>query len=124
MAKKRDERGHQKGPQAHAEGQHGDKTHHAFLDQLHKAPGGQQPKHEHAAGDPTHSEPGKHRIFEDRQQHDEADKNQEKNHLVRDIERHHHDREQFRVPGGTEGHPSMPSHSGSGHTRGSGHSPS
>ncbi|HEU4563596.1 MAG TPA: hypothetical protein VFS05_03065 [Gemmatimonadaceae bacterium] len=121
MSKKHDdERGKQKGAQAHAEGQHGEKAHKHLIEQLQSGPGGGGRERENAAGDPTHAEPGKHRMFEERQQHDEADKNQEKNRLVRDIERHGHDREEFRVPGGTTAHPQDASHSGSGHTGGSG----
>jgi hypothetical protein len=81
--------GVQKGPQDHAEGQHGSKTHGKFLEQLHSGNGTtpvdplteqERPKnlsHHNAA----------HRLFEDRQQHDEAEKNSEKTRLNREIER-------------------------------------
>jgi hypothetical protein len=108
MSKRRDERGRQKGPQRHAEGQHGEKTHRHLIQQLQSGPSGEERQREDAAGDPEHTTRGKHRMFEERQQHDEADKNQEKNRLVRDINRHGHDREQFQVPGGKERHPALP----------------
>lgn len=40
MARKpaRDTRGTQKGPQQHAEGQHGEKTHERFIERLHEGP--------------------------------------------------------------------------------------
>lgn len=73
--------GVQKGPQRHAEGQHGRKTHDALLEQLHS--GGEQ------AGQPDRGdapqEKGEHHIFEDRQQHDEADKNSDKHRLAREL---------------------------------------
>ena len=74
------------GPQRHAEGQHGDKAHAAFLDELHK--------NDRAAADSDPSDPaphkrdfdefgvarpGHHRLQEDREQHDEAEKNSEHN---------------------------------------------
>lgn len=102
------DRGKQKGAQQHAEGQHGEKTRAHLLEQLHSGPSGEEREPEHAAGDPEHSEPGKHRMMEAREQHDPADHAQEKNRLVRDIDRHGHDREQFQVPGGKERHPAMP----------------
>ena len=86
--------GVQKGPQDHAEGQHGSKTHSKFLEQLHSASNG--PKSNGSNGDaPLPSEKHKahhnaaHRLFEAREQHDEAEKNSEKTRLNREIERHH-----------------------------------
>jgi hypothetical protein len=83
--------GHQKGPQQHAEGQHGEKTHSAFLEELHGRHGGSeesegQPQRENQpmSGEPVE---GNHRLFEDRQQHDEAEKNSEKIRLAREKER-------------------------------------
>jgi hypothetical protein len=88
--------GVQKGPQDHAEGQHGAKTRSKILEQLHSGNGngtvdpnrnGPQPiksiAHHNAA----------HRLFEERQQHDEAEKNSEKTRLNREIERRHLDPE-------------------------------
>jgi hypothetical protein len=87
--------GVQKGPQHHAEGQHGSKTHSKFLEQLktgngngaepdaseNELPSKKNPAHHNAA----------HRLFEQRQQHDEAEKNSEKTRLNREIERRHLD---------------------------------
>jgi hypothetical protein len=90
--------GVQKGPQDHAEGQHGSKTHDKILEQLHSGNGtaksGTTPE---AAPDPL--QPPKnpahhnaaHRLFEERQQHDEAEKNSEKTRLNREVERRHLD---------------------------------
>jgi hypothetical protein len=86
--------GVQKGPQDHAEGQHGAKTRSKILEQLHSRNG-------NGAVDPNQNglEPSKdlahhnaaHRLFEERQQHDEAEKNSEKTRLNREIERRHLD---------------------------------
>lgn len=83
MAKKhrKDKRGKQKGPQAHAEGQHGSKTHGQFIDQLHTGSRDErleervERKREEAAYE------GKRRLVEDRQQHDEGEKNSERTRL-------------------------------------------
>lgn len=102
MAKKD---GRQKGPQQHAEGAHGHKTHQRFIEQLHEgAPREEkQPGHaKHREQDATHSKAGKHRLFENRQQHSEPEKNSEKTRLSRDIDRHDHNRENFQVVGGAE----------------------
>ena len=88
----------QKGPQQHAEGQQGKKTHDAFIDGLHGRHGGspesegvpQDNRHEREHQDGAVSastSDGRHRLFEDRQQHDEADKNSEKNRLARELDR-------------------------------------
>ena len=87
--------GVQKGPQDHAEGQHGAKTRSKILEQLHSGNGstpadpntqnGLQPNK-----DLTHHN-ATHRLFEERQQHDEAEKNSEKTRLNREIERRHLD---------------------------------
>src|SRR3954471_19555696 len=81
--------GVQKGPQDHAEGQHGSKTRGKILEQLHSGNGAtdnesgnglERPKnlaHHNAA----------HRLFEERQQHDEAEKRSEKTRLHREAER-------------------------------------
>src|SRR5580765_6943873 len=87
--------GVQKGPQDHAEGQHGSKTRSKILEQLHTGNGngtknGTTPE---AAPDPlqTIKSPAHHnaahRLFEERQQHDEAEKNSEKTRLHREVER-------------------------------------
>lgn len=85
--------GVQKGPQDHAEGQHGSKTHSKFLEQLKNrndsppanSANGTEPKK-----NPAHQNAA-HRLFEQRQQHDEAEKNSEKTRLNREIERRHLD---------------------------------
>ena len=90
MSERKDERGTQNGPQQHAEGQHGKKTHSAFIDGLHGRHGGglesegspQEKLPE--AGEPIE---GHHRLHEDREQHDEAEKNSEKTRLGRERER-------------------------------------
>ena len=75
---------HQKGAQQHAEGQHGEKTHQRFIEQLHSHERGEEDVSQQASGAPVE---GRHRLFEDREQHDEADKNSEKNRLGRELER-------------------------------------
>lgn len=85
--------GVQKGPQDHAEGQHGSKTHSKFLEQL-KTGNGVPPEESTNALEPKkpngqHS--AAHRLFEQRQQHDEAEKNSEKTRLHREVERRHLD---------------------------------
>ena len=59
--------------------------------------------HDHDLAGGAHD--GKHRMMEGREQHDEGDKNSDKNRLIKDIQRHGHDKEQFQVPGGAENHP-------------------
>ncbi|HEX6626404.1 MAG TPA: hypothetical protein VF105_00480 [Gemmatimonadaceae bacterium] len=84
--------GIQKGPQDHAEGQHGSKTHNKFIEQLHSHSNGATAPPD---TEPTASEPRKHpakhnaipRLFGDRQQHDEAEKKSEKTRLHRELER-------------------------------------
>jgi hypothetical protein len=85
--------GVQKGPQDHAEGQHGSKTRSKILEQLQS---GNDVKPETP---PNPLEPSKHiahhnsahRLFEERQQHDDAEKHSEKTRLNREIERRHLD---------------------------------
>ena len=87
--------GVQKGPQDHAEGQHGSKTRSKILEQLHSGNGSTDTTKQNG------TEPGKHiaqhnsahRLFEERKQHDEAEKNSEKTRLNREIERRHLDPE-------------------------------
>jgi hypothetical protein len=85
--------GVQKGPQDHAEGQHGSKTHSKFLEQLHSSSNGVGPSSENGDGAVVNEKQkphqAAHRLFEDREQHDEAEKNSEKKRLHREIERHH-----------------------------------
>lgn len=77
--------GHQPGPQDHAEGAHGGKTHQAFIQQLHSkanAPVVDEPEAK------TEKHGSHHRLIQDRQQHDAAEKKSEKTRLSRDLERH------------------------------------
>ena len=89
--------GVQKGPQDHAEGQHGSKTHSKFLEQLKNGSGngnGTAPEDSANAAEPKKNPAhhnAAHRLFEQRQQHDEAEKNSEKTRLNREIERRHLD---------------------------------
>ncbi len=99
MAKK----GKQKGAQAHAEGQHGNKAHAHLREQLESGESGDS-----GEGDELHAAEGKHRLFEGREQHDEADKNSEKNRLDQDIQDHGHNRENFQVRGGSASSRAMP----------------
>lgn len=41
-----------------------------------------------------HDDAGKDRLFEGRQQHDLAEKKSEKTRLARDVDEHHHDRDE------------------------------
>lgn len=84
----RSDEGQQKGPQDHAEGQHGGKTHDAFIDGLHGRHGGSEESEGAPQGDndtDAYGRPiaGHHRLHEDREQHDEAEKNSEANRLRR-----------------------------------------
>ncbi len=122
-----DDRGEPKGAQAHAEGQHGAVTRSQLKQQINnggaqdethstreandpnrhgKQGGGSHEEHEQRmeGGEPD----GKHRLFENRKQHDEADRGQDKNRLGKDVDRHHHEREQFQLEGGRETHPALP----------------
>ena len=73
--------GRQQGAQSHAEGQHGDKTHKAFLEGLQgsEESEGRREAGERARDTDAYGQPheGKHRLQEDREQHDEAEKNSE-----------------------------------------------
>jgi hypothetical protein len=104
MAKSK--KGVQKGAQRHAEGQHGEKTHRALIEQLQSRPPEENENRKDTRG--QHDTPGKHRLFEDREQHDEADKNREKNRLDKDIQDHGHERSNFQVRGGKASHPALP----------------
>ncbi|OLE15040.1 MAG: hypothetical protein AUG20_03395 [Gemmatimonas sp. 13_1_20CM_3_60_15] len=92
--------GIQKGPQDHAEGQHGSKTHGKFLEQLHSGIGSnttpQSDTVEHPKRLARHNaEP---RLFGDREQHDEAEKKSEKTRLHRELERRGYQEEE-KLPG-------------------------
>ena len=81
--KDRSERQTQKGGQVHAEGQHGEKTREAILQQLN-ANGQRTGDAEQERQEAVSMREGKHKIHEDREQHDEAEKNSEKNRLTRE----------------------------------------
>ena len=88
--------GIQKGPQDHAEGQHGSKTHSKFIEQLHShANGTGNPPDAKTTGHEPRHHPAHHnaapRLFGDRQQHDEAEKKSEKTRLHRELERRGYD---------------------------------
>jgi hypothetical protein len=68
------------GPQRHAEGDHGERTHRRFIEQLQE--GVVVPKQ--TDGPPVE---GHHRLHQDRQQHDEAEKTSEKVEAMREIRR-------------------------------------
>ena len=86
--------GVQKGPQDHAEGEHGAKTRSKILEQLHSRNGAVDPnKNGLEPGNYIEHHNAAHRLFEERQQHDEAKKNSEKTRLNREVERRHLDPE-------------------------------
>jgi hypothetical protein len=82
--------GVQKGPQDHAEGEHGAKTRSKILEQLHsKNSNGAAVPQKNGVDPATIPHPTAHRLFE--QQHDVAEKNSEKTRLNREVERRHLD---------------------------------
>jgi hypothetical protein len=84
--------GVQKGPQDHAEGEHGAKTRSKILEQLHSRNGNGAAVPKKKGADPaTNPHPTAHRLFEERKQHDVAEKNSEKTRLNREVERRHLD---------------------------------
>ena len=82
--------GVQKGPQDHAEGQHGSKTRSKILEQLHSGTGASTENTQNGDGSPKN--PGHHntvhRLTDARKQHDAAEKRSEKTRLHRAQERH------------------------------------
>ena len=94
--------GIQKGPQDHAEGQHGSKTHSKFIEQLHSRSdgdgtvSGDEPANEHRHHLARHN--ATPRLFGDREQHDEAEKRSEKTRLHRELERRGYDDDEL-LPG-------------------------
>lgn len=79
--------GHQQGPQDHAEGAHGSKTHQAFLQQLHSAANAPVAEEPVTPESKTEKHGAQRRLAQHRQQHDEAEKNSEKTRLSREMER-------------------------------------
>jgi hypothetical protein len=100
-----DRRGKQKGPQDHAEGEHGPKTREELIRELESSPPeepfGERPEDKL-------ERPGKHRLEERREQHDEADINADKIRLSRKLDREDRDRSDYQVPGGDARHPALP----------------
>lgn len=72
------------GPQQHAEGMHGRKTHGRFIEMLQEREADRLD-----ARAPDHG--GSRRLHEDREQHDEAEKNSEKVEAIRELRRGHVD---------------------------------
>ena len=67
----------QKGPQDHAEGDHGDKTHSRHQKQLHDAPQEESVENRLARQREEGVAKGRRRLVEDREQHDEAERGSE-----------------------------------------------
>jgi hypothetical protein len=69
----------QKGKQAHAEGQQGEKTHAQFLEDRKRMSDDSSTEGVAERGSPYGATPsdGRHRLSEEREQHDEAEKNSE-----------------------------------------------
>ena len=80
-----------KGPQAHAEGQPGDKTHAHFVDQLHQGEHRESSESQIERDRERAALQGGRRLVEDRQQHDEAEKNSEHTRLYEEHKRHRDD---------------------------------
>ena len=74
----------QPGPQRHAEGMHGERTHKHFVEMLHATPEEVDATRKRTEGSPVE---GHHRLHQDRQQHDEAEKNSEKVEAMREVKR-------------------------------------
>ena len=71
------------GPQYHAEGQHGERTHQRFIEMLQE--NGQS---RDAAPRETENPPVEgHRLHQDREQHDDAEKGSEKVEAMKEIQR-------------------------------------
>ncbi|MGH7602726.1 MAG: hypothetical protein ACRENK_01870 [Gemmatimonadaceae bacterium] len=83
--------GLQKGPQDHAEGQHGSKTRTKILEQLQSGNGAADHNLHNGIEQPNNlgQHNSAHRLFEERQQHDAAEKKSEKTRLNREFERGH-----------------------------------
>lgn len=111
MSKKHDDpRGKQKGAQQHAEGQHGERTHERFLEEIQASStetGGDGEQRDPDRSE-QHPPDGTHRLFEGRDQSDPAERASEKNRLSMDIDAHGHDRSNFQVPHGRTSHPATP----------------
>jgi len=69
-------RGHQKGPQLHAEGAHGRATHRRQIELLQDAPR-EESQEDRLARERRNSHEGKRRLAQQREQHDEGEKGSE-----------------------------------------------
>lgn len=74
----------QPGPQRHAEGQHGQKTHTRFIEMLNDSDTSREARAKRAEGPPVE---GHHRLRQDRRQHDEAEKGSEQVEAMREVQR-------------------------------------
>ena len=112
MGKKQDDpRGKQKGAQAHAEGQHGEKTHTRLLEEIHAEgrPDRADVEQRDRENATKHPVDGGHRMFQQgREQIDPADEQSQKSRLNIDVDHHGHERGNFQVKGGASSHPAMP----------------
>ena len=111
MGKKQDDpRGKQKGAQQHAEGQHGERTHERFLEEIQASDADDRGDVEQRDREQAlqHPADGGHRLFEGRNQNDPAERASDKNRLSQDIDKHGHDRSNFQVPHGRTSHPATP----------------
>ena len=94
MAKNQSRSSEQKGPQQHAEGQHGEKTHQAFLEQLHSADRGERHEGQRARGEQDLEKGSRLEAgLQKREQHDDADLNSHKNRLGRELQKEGRDEE-------------------------------
>ena len=75
MSQNKDAGGHQKGPQQHAEGQHGEKTHERFLEQLAESREASDANDVDSRG--ISGRQGRVRLDEEQQQHGDADRSRE-----------------------------------------------
>jgi hypothetical protein len=73
------------GKQPAVEGRHGDKTHSAFLENIHTNSRDDEnaDSGKHLGDAASAAADGRHRLHEDREQHDEAEKDSEYNRLSR-----------------------------------------
>ena len=92
MSRKHDDpRGKQKGAQQHAEGQHGEKAHQRFLEEIQAGSGeDREDVEQRDLKGPDHPQDGGHRLFEDRGQNDPAERASERNRLEKDEQEHRH----------------------------------
>ena len=68
----------QKGPQTHAEGEHGEKTHARIIEQLNEGEAEESREARAERDRERNAATGGRRLVEDREQHDQAEKNSER----------------------------------------------